>query len=43
MNPEKIQLFEKHGGNHANARLFIFLIRHKKYKMVSGGKIFTES
>ena len=35
INPEKIGLFEEHGGATKNARLFMQLIRHREIKMIS--------
>ena len=42
-NPQKIQFFEENGGDLADSRRFIVLVRHRETKMVSAGDEITET
>ena len=42
INPKKIGILEEYRGVTNNARLFIFLIRHREIKMISDGNKNTE-
>ena len=43
INPQKIQLFEEYRGVTNNARLFMILIRHREFKMISDGNKITKT
>ena len=42
INPQKIQLHQHYRGSTHSARLFIILIRHREFKMISDGNKITE-